>query len=130
MAATSSKPRGRPEPCLTWYPCVEEALDSHALKLRVLLLILPCGVISQESFDKVESQRAEFSVPKGDGPWVGQSGKQREGRAAVLVTTRSSTGLSRSERKRDLKSRRQGRRIALKRKRTGHKKAEEPNKFT
>ncbi len=64
MAATSSEPRGRPEPCLTWHPCVEEALDSHVLKLRVLLLILPCGVISQESFDKVESQRAEFNVQK------------------------------------------------------------------
>ena len=74
VAATSSEPRGRPEPCLTWHLCVEEALDSHALKLRVLLLILPCGVISQESFWKVDSQRAEFSVQKVMGPgWVNRA---------------------------------------------------------
>ena len=80
-----------------------DSLDSNALKLHVLSFILPVWTGLPDSSRRVTQQRAEFSS-EGYEPWVGHTGKQREGRAAVLVTTRSSTGSSRSERKRDLKS--------------------------
>ncbi len=87
--------------------CYEFVLDSHALELRVLGLIFGVGDCVTESFSNV-IEDGQFSG-EGYGPGVGQTGKHREDRAAVLVAARRSTESQRSGRKRDFKFRNRAR---------------------
>ena len=93
--------RGRRKLCQLQCPCVEFVLDSHALELCVLGLTSVWKTVLQILLERSENN-AHFSV-EGYGPGVVQTGKRREDRAAVLVTTRLSTESHRSGCKRDFK---------------------------